>query len=80
MPGGQQLGQLVEQVKFELAGNCLGHILAELPPANAQLDSGREILRHRHTHLAGRADGPQRRRVGSSEGLQSPPGGLLELW
>jgi hypothetical protein len=78
--GSQQLGQLVEQVEFELAGNRLSHVLAELPSANALLDSGREILGHRHAHLAGWADHPQRRQVGGGKGLKSPPGGLLELW
>ena len=36
---GQHVGQISEQIHFELPGDGLGHILAELSPPGAPLDS-----------------------------------------
>ena len=44
--GRKQLGEFGEQVQFELAGHCLSHVLAELPPPDAPLDGRSEILGH----------------------------------
>lgn len=58
---GQQFRQFGEQIHFELPGDGLGHVLAELSPPGAALDCRRQILRHRDTDLArrpGRFDPP----------------------
>jgi len=45
---GKQFRQFSEQVKLELAGDGLGHVLAELPATHTPLNSRREIFRHRN--------------------------------
>jgi len=49
----EQFRQLGKQIQFELPGNSLSHILAELPGPDSLLNSGREILWHRNADLAG---------------------------
>jgi hypothetical protein len=49
---GKQFRQFSEQVKLELAGDGLGHVLAELPATHTPLNSRREIFRHRNADFA----------------------------
>ncbi len=53
MLGGEQFRQFGKQIQFELPGNSLGHILAELSTPDSLLNSGREILWHRNADLTG---------------------------
>ena len=49
----EQFRQFGKQIQFELPGNSLGHILAELSAPDSLLNSGREILWHRNADLTG---------------------------
>ena len=52
---GKQRRQFIEQVHFELPGDGLGYILAELAAPDSLLDSRGEIRWHGHADLARRA-------------------------